>query len=262
LILPTKFPAASGLVLVLLATAGGPAAAGELRFAFDPANFKPAQAIDNKYWPLMPGSVFVYQEGDGCAINEVRVTGSTKDDFAPPYDSIKAWEVEDRAWVDEECTGDYALVERTTDWYAQDNDGNVWYLGEDTVAWDHEDECPSKAGSWEAGTDGAIAGVIMPGHPVIGTWYQQEFLEGEAEDRSKVLRLNAKVSIGLGTYAGCLRTKEYSPLSPGAVEHKNYCPEGGGLLRVDELSGGRTVHEELIGDSLPAGNFATDGTCP
>jgi len=259
-----RSPLTLGLALSMLAAVGEPAAAGELEFAFDPANFTPAAAINNQYWPLIAGSVFVYssESTDGCAVNELRVTGNTKDDFDAPYESIVAWEVEDREWLDEDCTGNYALTERTTDWYAQDQNENIWYFGEDTVAWDHEDECPSSGGAWQAGHDGAIAGVVLPGDPIIGSWYQQELFEGEAEDRAKVLRLNAKVSIGLGTYVGCLRTKEYSPLSPGAVEHKNYCPAGGGLLLINELSGGKTVHVELIGNALPAGNFATDGVCP
>jgi hypothetical protein len=259
-----RFLIAPIVAIPILAGSGGLASAAEVTFEFDAANFTPGQVIDNAYLPFIPGTVSVYfaESKDGCEVNETRVTGNTKDDFGPPYVSIVAWEVEDRAWFDEGCHGDYALVEQTKDWYAQDDFKNVWYLGEDTVAWDHDDECPSTGGAWEAGEDGAIAGVVMPGNPVIGTWYQQEYFEGEAEDRAKVLKLNATVSIGLGTYAGCLRTKEYSPLAPGEVEQKNYCPEGGGLLLVDELHGGPTRHVELIGSQLPAGNFAANGVCP
>ena len=260
----TKLPVTLGLALALLAIDARPALAGELVFEFDPANFTPGDVIDNPYLPLVPGSVFVYsaESTDGCAVNEIRVTGATKDDFAAPYESIVAWHVEDREWLDEECSGNYALTEQTTDFFAQDEDGNIWYFGEETVAWDHEDECPSTGGAWEAGSEGASAGVVLPGDPIVGTWYQQEFFEGEAEDRAKVLKLNATVSIGLGTFTGCLQTKEYSPLSPGAVEHKNYCPVGGGLLLIDELSGGKTVHVELIGSTRPAGRFARRGVCP
>lgn len=244
----------------LLATSGA-ALAGQIEFEFDAADFSPGAAIDNPYWPLVAGTSFVYyaESEDGCAVNQVQVTGNTKSGFAAPYHSIVAWEVEDREWLSEECDGEYLLTESTTDWYAQDNAGNIWYFGEATTAWDHDDECPSSSGAWQAGEDGAEAGVVVPRHPVPGTWYQQEFYEGEAEDRAKVLKTDATVSIGLGTFAGCLRTKEYTPLAPGAVEQKNYCP-GWGLLLIKELQG-KTVRVELMGDSLPAGDFPATGVC-
>jgi hypothetical protein len=250
------------LALALLVATCGTAMAGERIFEFDPASFTAGQVINNAYWPLTPGSVFVYtaESNDGCIVNELRVTGATKSDFAPPYDSIVAWTVEDREWGDEECAGNYALLEDTTDWFAQDDDGNVWYFGEDTTAWD-KDECPSTTGTWIAGDEGAASGVVMPAVPIIGTWYQQELLEGVAEDRAKVLRLNAEVSIDLGTYARCLRTKEYTPLVRGDIEQKNYCPEGGGLLAIDELSGGKTLHVQFIGDTRPPGTYAATGVC-
>ena len=100
----------------------------------------------------------------------------------------------------------------------------------------------------------------MLAEPRVGDAYQQEFFEDEAEDRGKVLRLNATVAIEAGTFAGCLKTKEWSPLSPGSVEHKYYCPSGGGLMLVNELHGG-TVRVEFIGSTLPAGDFATAGVC-
>ena len=259
-----RLPVALSLGLTMLMAVTGPASAKERVFHFNAANFTAGAAIDNPYLPLTTGATLVYaaESPDGCEVNELQVTGNTKDDFEAPYDSVVAWEVEDRAWFSEGCTDDYALAEETLDWYAQDKRGNVWYMGEATVAYDHEDECPTSGGSWQAGTDGALAGVVMPRHPGIGDWYKQEFLEGEAEDRAKVLRLNANVAIGLGTYAGCLRTKEYSPLSPGDVEQKNYCPEGGGLLLINELHGGKTLHVEFIGNSRPAGNYPATGVCP
>jgi len=241
----------------------GQAAAGMVEFEFNAGNFAPGAAIDNTYWPLSSGTSSVYfaESRDGCEVNQMTVTGNTKSDFATPYDSIVAWEVEDRAWVDEACGGNYALVESTKDWFAQDKDGNVWYFGEDTEAWDHDDGCPSTSGAWQAGDDGAVAGVVMPADPVVGTWYQQEFYEGEAEDRAKVLNLDANVSIGSGAFAGCLRTKEYSPLAPGQVEHKYYCPAVG-LKLINELKG-KTLRVEYIGDTLPLGStFADDGVCP
>lgn len=254
-----------GEIAVLLALVGmpaGQAAAGMLEIEFDAADFTPGTLITNPYWPLIPGTSFVYfaESEDGCAVNQVTVTGNTKSDFANEYATIVAWEVEDREWLDEECSGEYLLMEETVDWYAQDNFGNIWYFGEDTVAYDDDEECPSSAGSFEAGSDGAQAGIVVLADPSPGDSYQQEQLEGEAEDHAKVLRLDAPVSIELGEYAGCMKTKEWTPLERGSIEHKYYCPEGGGLMLIEELKG-KTVVVELIGDTLPEGDFAAEGVC-
>jgi hypothetical protein len=251
------------VMAALLMVVASPASGKKLLdTTFDAGNFAPGAAIDNPYWPLSPGSGFAYysESADGCEVNLVEVMSSYKEDFPPPYESVKALEVRERAWLDEGCTGHYELVEETTDWHAQDRFGNVWYFGEATASYDSADECPSNAGAWQAGVDGAEAGIVMLANPKSGVAYRQEFSAGNAEDMGKVLRLNASVSIGLGTYAGCLVTKEWSPLAPGAIEHKYYCPVGGGLMFVEELKG-KTVHVELIGNALPAGEFASTGVC-
>ena len=84
--------------------------------------------------------------------------------------------------------------------------------------------------------------------------------EDKAEDNARVLRLNARVDIDVGTFAGCLKTKEWSPLEHGSIEHKYYCPSGGGLMLVNELKGG-TLRVEFIGNTLPHGHFASSGVC-
>ena len=248
--------------LAVMALLAGPAAARNVEIEFDASNFTPGAQIDNQYWPLIAGTNFVYaaEEDDGCVVEKLTVTGDTKSDFGGAYSSIVAWVIDERSWISEECDGDYVLEEETLDWYAQDNAGNIWYFGEDTLSYGDEEECPDAGGSWQAGEDGAEAGVIMLAEPRVGDAYQQEFFEDEAEDRGKVLRLNATVAIEVGTFAGCLKTKEWSPLSPGSVEHKYYCPSGGGLMLVNELHGG-TVRVEFIGSTLPAGDFATAGVC-
>ena len=248
------------LIVGLLSTAvAGGAWSGELKFDINSATFSNPTIVDNDFWPLssLPSAVYFSEADDGCEVNEVVVSGATRSGFGPPYDGIEAIVVEDREWVDEECTGDYVLVEATEDWFAQDDDGNVWYLGEDTTAWDDENDCLSTGGAWEAGEDGAQAGVVILGSPAVGKSYQQEYYEGEAEDRAKVLRLNARVSIEFGEFDGCMKTKEYTPLEPGEVEHKYYCrvSEGGfGLMLVEELKG-KTRRVEYVGESLPAGVF-------
>jgi hypothetical protein len=270
----------SGIITAaaVLALSASAASAANLDVEFDADNFDAGQAIDNQYWPLTPGTSFVYYaEGvDGCEANKVTVLTSYKTDFNPPYDDIQATEVDDKAWVSEECDGQYVLVEATTDWFAQDKDGNIWYFGEDTTSWD-KDECPSTEGAWEAGADiatigsNAAAGIIMLAEPEVGLAYQQEFYEGEAEDFAKVVKTDDAVSLQFSEsdYEGCLKTKEWTPLERGAVENKFYCPPFGEVL-VTELKG-KTLRVELIGDSLddvplPEGGgpnvFPAAGVCP
>jgi len=239
-----------------------------LEFDFAAATFSSPTIVDNDYWPLgsLPAAVYFSESDDGCEVNQVVVSGATRSGFAAPYDDIEAIIVADREWVDAECTGEYVLAEATEDWFAQDDDGNVWYLGEDTVAWDDESNCLSSSGAWEAGEDGALAGVVILGSPVVGRSYQQEYYEGEAEDRARVLRLDAPVSIEFGDYDGFMKTKEYTPLSPGEIEHKFYCrlSQGGfGLMLVEELKG-KTRRGEYVGTALPGGlpeDFPTAELC-
>jgi hypothetical protein len=247
------------LMIVGLLTVGTASAAWgrTLEFEFDANDFTNPTSLSNDYWGLRLGgpvsAVYFSEADDGCEVSESVVDATTNPGyFAPPF-NITALVVRDREWVDEECTGVYVLVEDTYDWYAQDDDGNVWYLGEDTTAWDDEGNCLTQAGSWKAGDDGAVPGVVMPSDPRPGDSYQQEYYEGEAEDWAKVLRLNARVSIDFGDYLGCLMTKEYTPLSPGEIEHKSYCrvsQGGSGLMLVNELRG-KTRRVEYIGLELP-----------
>jgi hypothetical protein len=101
----------------------------------------------------------------------------------------------------------------------------------------------------------------MLAKPKVGAAYRQEYLAGVAEDLGKVLRLNAAVSIAVGAFEPCLETKEWSPLELGAVEHKFYCPTGGGVALIEELKG-KTLRTELTGGTLPPGNYALAGACP
>ena len=200
--------------------------------------------IDNLYWPLEPGTTFVYEDEDGEEHNEVEVTSDTKTIHALGGDIIcvvvedKEWESEDGIWTDN------TLTEVTQDWYAQDVNGNVWYFGEDSWQW--ENGAPvANEGSWEAYVDGALPGIIMLADPLTGDSYRQEFYEGEAEDLAKVLRLNASVETEeMGDYSDCMKTKEWTTLELGHNENKFYAP-GVGLVLINELKGG-TTRIELI----------------
>lgn len=219
--------------------------------------------INNSYWTLPADTTFVYNTkpkvGDGCEINYVYVTNQTK-----VIAGVETRQVQDWVYVDENCNGVYDnddyLSENTLDWYAQDILGNVWYLGEYTEEYSctpPNAACTSTEGSWNADMPDAEAGIVMMAVPMTGAFYQQEYLEGEAEDEAKVLRVNARVNltfnednpndINPGEYEDCAKTKEWSTLEIGAVEHKYYCPteDGGLLLLVNSLQGG-TVRTELV----------------
>jgi len=124
------------------------------------------------------------------------------------------------------------VIEDTFDWYAQDGRGNVWYLGEDTKEYENGKVVTTK-GSWEAGVDGAVAGMIMPAHPRRGMQYRQEYLKGEAEDKARVV----------ARFEKSVLTREWTPLEPGIFEYKLYARGIGTVLELTVPSGDR---EQLV----------------
>lgn len=133
------------------------------------------------------------------------------------------------------------LVEDTYDWFAQDRDGNAWYFGEDTAEYDGE--VVTTEGSWEAGVDGALPGIVMLADPSVGDAYRQKYYAGEAEDMGEVLEVGATHSIGLGDCTDVLVTEDWTPLEPEVVENKYYAP-GVGMI-AEEKSAGGTGSAEL-----------------
>jgi hypothetical protein len=194
----------------------------------DPADF--SAEIDNPWWPMQPGSRWVYREGAQQVV--VTVLDRTRE-----VAGIEARVVHDVV------TEDGALVEDTYDWYAQDEDGNVWYLGEDTKEFEDR-KLVSTAGSWEAGVDGAQAGIVVPAEPEVGMKYRQEYLEGEAEDAAEVLSLDERVRVPFGSFEGVLKTQDSTPLEPALREHKYYARGVGPVLAVTVAGG--SGREELI----------------
>lgn len=234
------------------------AAGGVVKVPFSPANFSNPLDINNPLLPLVPGTTFVFRAKGVDVCEEVRttVTNQTKAIAA----GVTARVVTDVAYEDEGCDGGLIKVEDTLDWFAQDNAGNVWYMGEDTKNCDPSGTCTPGKGSWQAGVNGAIAGIVMLDHPTSGDQYYQEFQPGVAEDQAKITGVGVKVLLTRddayppGSFTGCLKTKEWSALDTGAPEQKYYCP-GIGLVAVDEHHG-KTFRSELI-DPLSAFRFRT-----
>jgi hypothetical protein len=195
--------------------------------------------VDNPLLPLVPGRVLTYRVTgeDGPQRITVRVTDRTR-----VVQGVPTVVVHDRVT---DARG--RVVEDTYDWYAQDRAGNVWYFGEDTTAYDGGR--PDTAGSWEAGVDGAEAGLAMPAHPRVGDGYAQEHLAGVAEDQAEVLALDETREVPAGTFGGLLQTEDTTPLEPGLVEWKFYARGLGVVLEETVSGGGERV--ELLGVREP-----------
>jgi hypothetical protein len=186
----------------------------------DPANF--IATIDNRYWPLKPGTTFHYKgvRGKTPQTDDEVVTRNTKKILGVTCTVV-------RDTVSEHGTP----IERTFDWYAQDKYGNVWYMGEDSLEKKHG-HFARASDSWQSGVNGGKPGIIMPGTPRPGDAYRQEYYPpGEALDQARVLSLNGSATAPYGgAHHGLLVTSERSPLEP-QTEQKYYQP---GLGEVEE----------------------------
>ena len=233
----------ASLALVGAAGCGGDAGAepvidpgddGEYAPEVDPADF--VEDIDNPYLPLVPGTRWVY-EGGGERV-EVEVTDERRDVMG-----ISAVVVRDVVHEDGE------LVEDTYDWFAQDVDGNVWYLGEDSREFE-DGEMIGTEGSWEAGVDGALPGIVMLADPEVGDAYRQEYYEDEAEDLGEVHAVGGSETVPAGTFEDLVVIREWNPLDPDVVEDKYHAPGVGVVLEVKVEGGDGRV--ELI-EFVPGG---------
>lgn len=187
--------------------------------AIDPTNF--VQAIDNRYWPLTPGTSYRYKgvRGSTPQLDDEVVLHRTKQILGVPCTVVR-----------DTVSEGGRPVERTFDWYAQDRQGNVWYMGEDSLE-STNGHMVKASDSWESGVNGAKPGIIMPGTPQPGDAYRQEYYPpGEALDQARVLRLNGTLKVPYGAFTHVLVTSERSPLEP-QTEQKYYAP---GLGEVAE----------------------------
>jgi hypothetical protein len=203
-----------------------------------PSQFVPR--VTNVWFPLRPGTVYRYTGvKDGkSALDVMTVTRSTI-----MIAGIRATVVRDRLYLNGR------LEERTTDWYAQDRSGNVWYLGERTAELDTRGHVVSTAGSWRTRVGGAQAGIFMPGRPSVGESGRQEFLRGQAEDQFKVLSLHARVHTPGASSHAALLTQETTRLEPGVLDHKLYV-KGVGTVIEDTIKG---PTERLVLQSVRTG---------
>lgn len=185
--------------------------------SLDPADF--VEGVDNPWLPLLPGTEWDYR---ATVDGELARTTVTVLDDTREVQGVTATVVSETV-VD----GRGRTVEETVDWFAQDDEGNVWHVGEE--------------GAWEAGVDGAEAGLAMPAQPRVGDGYRREYAEGVAEGRAQVVSLDGSASVPYDDLTDLLETEDSSPLEPGVVERRHYA-RGIGLVRAQTVAGG----DELV----------------
>jgi hypothetical protein len=188
----------------------------------------------NRYFPLVPGTVSIYRgTDDGERLRErVRVLHRTK-----TIEGVRA-----RVVLDVLRRADGSLAEKTHDWYAADNDGTVWYFGERTATYDEKGHLESREGSWKAGVDGAVAGIIMPADPRPTDAFRQEFYPRHAEDQAWIVQQNTHVAVPYGQLRHVVRTFEWSRLEKRVISTKLY-GRGLGIVREQDVAGGSEVFE-------------------
>lgn len=195
----------------------------------------------NPYFPLTPGLVLHYRGADGPAKFRERVAVTHR---ARTIEGVKAVVVRDVL-----RSADGTLAESTRDWYADDNRGNVWYLGEATATYDRHGHVDSREGSWQAGVEGARAGMIMPSSPKPTDAYRQEYWRGHAEDQAWIVQTGAAVTVPTGTYQRVVRSYEWSRLERANVSVKFYA-QGVGIVAEHDVSGG-TERFKLVSVQRP-----------
>jgi hypothetical protein len=216
------------------AQAPAAAATGEYNPVINPEDFVPE--INNKYFTLKPGTKFTYKNKAGNELIELTVTDEIKNVMGVATRGVRVTE-----WRNG------LLKEDTTDWYAQDKAGNVWYFGEAVNNY-RDGKLVHRWGSWEAGVDGAKPGIIMQADPKVGQTYRQEYYPGRAEDMGTVIATGSKVTVPYGTLENCLQIQDSSPLEVSR-EYKYYCPDIA-FLALEELVG-FGPEAELVSISRP-----------
>src|SRR4051794_31921602 len=200
----------------------------------DPADF--VSEVTNPFFPLKPGTTYHWRGTvDGKPVREEFHVTRQKETIL----GIATTVVHDRSWVAGK------LEEDTTDWFAQDKQGNVRYFGEASKGLDSKGRLTNTAGSWQAGTGGAPVGMFMPKRPVLDQTYRQEQVPGEANDQYTISSLTAWVRVPAVSTSKAIRTEERNPQEPKVLIEKHYV-RGLGLVREATLRGDESELLELV----------------
>ena len=217
----------------------------------DPSDF--TAGSDNRYFPLEPRRQWIFKETDEAGAS-LKVVVTVTTETRQIANGVVARVVRDTV------TEDGQLIEDTFDWYAQDGEGNVWYLGEQTAEFENG-ELTTREGSFEAGVDGALPGIIMPAEPQVGISYRQEYYKGEAEDNGAVLALDQQADVAQGHFEDALLTADTITIEPDVLEYKLYAP-GVGLVLTLGISGGGGREELVATTRVGGGTARAAGTIP
>jgi hypothetical protein len=227
----TTLTAALALCVASLAT---PANAAENNYdpKIDPAQFTTEITHPLFSMPVGKEMVLKAKSEDGEERIEIRIRGETREIMG-----VKTLVYSDRVFLAGQ------LIEETSDYIAQDKDGNVWYFGEEVDNYE-DGKLKDHHGAWIAGVDGAKPGIWMTAKQEVGREYRQEYYKGEAEDWAKVVATDATVKVPAGSFKDCTKIYEWTPLEPDSKAHKYYCAAAGGLVLEEELGDGKRV--ELV----------------
>jgi len=191
------------------------------------ATFSHPTTVTNNYYGPPAGKIYVYSNGEvGANKEEIEIDRETS--------TIEIMDVTCIVQHDVVRLNGIIIIEDTFDWLAQDDNGNLWYFGEDVTNYDEAGVLLDKAGSWKFGVDGALPGYWMPANPIVGQSYYQEYYKGNAEDRAEVIAIDETVTIGLGTYENCVVTRDFTRFEPYVYEKKYYAP-GVGLIKEEKF---------------------------
>jgi hypothetical protein len=194
---------------------------------FEKANFSNPTAITNPYYGPAVGKTYTYVDGPIGKEPDEEIIIKRRSETKKVAGILCAIH-------HDVVYKNGVLIEDTDDWVAQDDAGNLWYLGEFVSNYADNGTFEDNDGSWEADVDEAEPGYWMTANPIVGQKYYQEFLKGEAEDEAEVIEVGATVTIPLGTYQSCLVTKDFTKLEPNIYELKYYAP-GIGFIKEEKF---------------------------
>jgi hypothetical protein len=225
-------PTSTGATTAAASTTGTITTSGDAyNPKIDPATF--TDEVTNTYLPLKPGTTRLYSGTRDGVPTQTKVSVLTKPRTVMGIKCVVVSDV---------VTQNHSLVEKTSDWYAQDAKGNVWYFGEDTAEYANG-TVTSTDGSWEAGVDHALPGMVMEANPKVGDHFRQEYRPGIAEDKATILDLNGTAKTPAGSYKNLVVTHDINPLDPTKHERKWYA-KGIGFVHAVLHQGG---HVEISG---------------